>query len=468
MAPKGKTTRLGAGVRAALDDLRGAAPAAVVVLSDGINTDGPTLADAAEHAQRRGVPLYFVGLGSDRPVRDLKLSDLMVDDVVFVDDVVNFECKLTAAGFEGRKVSIVLREKDKPTTPENILAKTEVTAPTDDRPLRVRLQYRPTKVGQFEYVVEAQPLAGESLTENNRQTRTVQVRKEKIRVLLVQAYPSFEFRYLRNMLRRDETISLDTVLQDADPENAEQDASSLRAFPLRREDLFAYDVVILGDVNPALLDSAAMQNLADFVDQPAKGGSLVVIAGPSYMPAAFRDTPLARLLPFSVDRVRLSDRTRSPKVSSCSRPISAWPAPPCNWATRRRRRERIWKNLPPLYWLLEIPELKPGVRVLAEHPTRTGPDGRRLPVILLPVRRRRQGAVPRHRRDLAMALSRRRRLFRPLLDSDDPLPLPLEAGRRRPRGHSHDRPPRISPRASRCGCGCGSPTSGWPRPKTTA
>jgi hypothetical protein len=381
LAPKGETTRLGAGVRTALDDLRGAAPAAVVVLTDGINTDGPTLADAAEHARRRGVPLYFVGLGSDRPVRDLKLSDLIVDDVVFVDDVVNFECKLTAAGFAGRKVSVVLREKDKPATPENILAKTEVTAPTDERPLQVRLQYRPTKVGQFEYVVEAQPLAGESSTENNRQTRVVQVRKEKIRVLLAYGYPSFEFRYLRNMLRRDETIALDTVLQDADPESAEQDASSLRAFPLRREDLFAYDVVIFGDVNPALLNATAMQNLADFVDQPAKGGSLVLIAGPSYMPAAFHDTPLARLLPFAVDRVRYPAETLT--EGFVVQPTDLGLASPAmQLGDTPEETGRIWKSLPPLYWLLEVPEVKPGVRVLAEHPTRTGPDGRRLPVFL--------------------------------------------------------------------------------------
>jgi hypothetical protein len=47
--------------------------------------------------------------------------------------------------------------------------------------------------------------------------------------------------------------------------------------------------------------------------------------------------------------------------------------------------QRIWKSLPPLYWLLEIPipEVKPGVLVLAEHPTRVGPDGHRLPVFLL-------------------------------------------------------------------------------------
>jgi hypothetical protein len=381
LAPKGETTRLGAGVRAALDDLRGAAPAAVLVLTDGINTDGPTLADAAEHARRRGVPLYFVGLGSERPVRDLTLSDLIVDDVAFVDDVVNFECKLTAEGFEGRKVSIVLREKDKPATPQNVLAKTEVTAPTDDRPLRVRLQYRPAKVGQFEYVVEAQPLAGESSTENNRQSRVVQVRKEKIRVLLAYAYPSFEFRYLRNMLRRDETIALDTLLQEADPENAEQDASSLRAFPLRREDLFAYDVVILGDLNPALLNATALQNVADFVDQPAKGGSLVLIAGPSYMPAAFRDTPLARLLPFAVDRVRCPAETLS--EGFVVQPTDLGLASPAmQLGDTAEETARIWKNLPPLYWLLEVPEPKPGVRVLAEHPTRTAPDGRRLPVFL--------------------------------------------------------------------------------------
>ena len=45
-APRGETTRLGGGVRAVLDQLRGTSPAAIVVFSDGINTDGPSLAEA--------------------------------------------------------------------------------------------------------------------------------------------------------------------------------------------------------------------------------------------------------------------------------------------------------------------------------------------------------------------------------------------------------------------------------------
>ena len=70
--------------------------------------------------------------------------------------------------------------------------------------------------------------------------------------------------------------------------------------------------MILGDANPALLGAAALQNLADFVGQPAKGGGLVLIAGPAYMPAAYRDTPLARLLPFSLAEGRRAIPIRPP------------------------------------------------------------------------------------------------------------------------------------------------------------
>ena len=73
----GPTSRLGAEVRTILDELRGTAPAAIVLLTDGINTDGPTLAEAATLARRKRVPLFFVGLGSDvtkdRRTRSLRL-----------------------------------------------------------------------------------------------------------------------------------------------------------------------------------------------------------------------------------------------------------------------------------------------------------------------------------------------------------------------------------------------------------
>ena len=60
LQPRGESSRLGAGVRFVLSDLRGTPPAAIVLLSDGINTEGESLSDAAHYARRKGVPLFTV------------------------------------------------------------------------------------------------------------------------------------------------------------------------------------------------------------------------------------------------------------------------------------------------------------------------------------------------------------------------------------------------------------------------
>ena len=58
LAPTGESTRLGQGIRTVLNDLRGTPPTAIVILSDGITTEGDSLSDAAGYARRKGVPLF--------------------------------------------------------------------------------------------------------------------------------------------------------------------------------------------------------------------------------------------------------------------------------------------------------------------------------------------------------------------------------------------------------------------------
>ncbi len=156
---KGDRTPLGAAIRGALDELRGTTPAALVLATDGINTEGPGLLDAATYARRKGVPLLLIGLGSDRPARYLKLSDLDVEDVVFINDLVHFRFKFSASGFAGKKLAIVLREKKQPDGSPAEKARIEVTAGADGRAQEVVLPYRPTQTGTFRYTIE-RPAAG--------------------------------------------------------------------------------------------------------------------------------------------------------------------------------------------------------------------------------------------------------------------------------------------------------------------
>jgi hypothetical protein len=373
----GESSRLGAGLRFVLGDLRGTPPAAIILLTDGINTDGEGLGDSARFARKKGVPLFTIGLGSEQPVRDLELGDLLVDEVVFVDDVVNFEYKLTGTGFAGKTVDVALREKDNPA----VLAQMKVKLEEDGKPQRLHLPYRPTQVGDFEYVIEVEQLPDETQLENNRQQRLVSVRKEQIKVLLVQAYPNYEFRYLKNMLERDSTIQLKTVLQDADLEYAELDPTALRVFPVRREELFAFDVVIFGDVNPSYLSASVLSNLHDFVEK--KGGGLAFIAGPLFTPLVYRNTPLEPLFPIDLAGAANPDAQSLDEGFVVQPTDLGLASPQMQLGDSASESARIWQDLPSVYWLLEAQQIKPAARVLAEHPTRLASDGRRLPVFLM-------------------------------------------------------------------------------------
>src|SRR6185437_5437475 len=136
--------------------------------------------------------------------------------------------------------------------------------------------HRPKHTGEFIYTLELEPRPREIQTENNRLERTVNVRKEKLKVLFVDYEPRYEFRYLKNYLEREETIDLAVVLLSSDPQYSEQDRSALSTFPAAKEELFAYDVVLLGDADPSFLSQSQMQHLAEFVNE--KGGGLLFIA----------------------------------------------------------------------------------------------------------------------------------------------------------------------------------------------
>jgi hypothetical protein len=379
----GTQTRLGDGVRQVLTELRGAPPSAIVLFTDGQTTEGEPLSKAAELAARKGVPLFTVGLGSPEPARDLELTELLVDEVVFVDDAVRFQAKLAARGFSGQEVKVRLKERGAdPADPkgERVLETKALAAPSDGHPQRVELVYRPTTTGEKTFLIEVEPRPHELQTDNNRIERVVTVRKEKLKVLYVDSEPRYEFRYLKNYLERDETIDLNVVLLSSDPAYSEQDRAALPTFPAAKDDLFAYDVVLIGDADTSLLSQSQMQNLVEFVT--LKGGGVLFIAGELFNPLTYRGTPLELLLP-----IELSD-ARNPTAVGTSilayRPeltVEGRANPIFRLAENEVASAQVWRELPLLYWYFEAPRKKPAAQVLAEHLTATGSDGK-LPLIV--------------------------------------------------------------------------------------
>jgi hypothetical protein len=380
---KGGQTRLGDNVRKVLTELRGAPPSAIVLLTDGQTTDGESLAKAAEFAARKGVPLFPIGLGNPEPARDLELTDLLVEEVVFVDDLVRFQAKLVAHGFSGQEVVIRLKEKDRTSADPKAardLESIKVTAPPDGQARRIEIGHRPKETGEISYILEIDPQPRELQTENNRIERTVNVRKEKLKVLFVDSEPRYEYRYLKNYLEREETIDLRVVLLSSDPEYSEQDRSALPTFPAAKDELFEYDVVLIGDADPSFLSLSQMQNLGAFVTE--KGGGILFIAGANFDPLSYRGSPLELLLPIELADAR--NPTAVGNAITAFRPeltVEGRANPIFRFGDDEATSAQIWQNLPELFWFLEAPRKKPAALVLAEHPTLSGSDGK-LPIFL--------------------------------------------------------------------------------------
>src|SRR5262249_31250228 len=129
-----------------------------------------------------------------------------------------------------------------------------------------------------------------------------------IKVLYVEGYPRWEYRYIKTLLERESTrtkgnksVDIKVLLLDADPDYAAQDKSALSEFPARTE-LNAFDVVILGDADPKhpKLGDKNLQALADFVKE--RGGGLLMIGGPRSSPNLYGASPLRDVLPVEVVR----------------------------------------------------------------------------------------------------------------------------------------------------------------------
>src|SRR5262249_8389841 len=149
---KNDSSQLGGAVRQALNDFRGSSLAAIVMLSDGVTTEGEDLVRVSKYAAQNGVPLFFVGIGDAHEARDLIVNDVNVAEWVYVNDRANFYVQITGKGFTDLEVPVQLFEKGK--EGGRPLAEKRVKVDKDGKPVKVTLVHRPVEAGDKTYVIK--------------------------------------------------------------------------------------------------------------------------------------------------------------------------------------------------------------------------------------------------------------------------------------------------------------------------
>ncbi len=345
---------------------------AMVLLSDGADTTGGISRAAIAEIRGRRVPVHTVGVGRERYDKDIELLDADLPSRALPDARLAATVNLRQHGYAQQKARVSIKAGGK------VLASQEITLGADDAAQTVTVPFNAGVAGARTLEVSVDPLAGEENTRNNMRSRLINVEDRKPRVLYLEGEPRWEFKFIRRAMEDERSVQLTTILRTTQNKTYRQglkDPKDLEeGFPVRAEELFAYDALIIGTVELAWFTPSQQELIRSFVDR--RGGGVLFLGGrSSFGEGGWARSPLSELIP-----VALPDRKGTFHRAPAAVELTA--AGRDDLLTRieeapDRNAER-WKKLPTLADYQELGPPRPGAVVLAELlPTSRG----RLPLL---------------------------------------------------------------------------------------
>ncbi|MGP0064867.1 MAG: hypothetical protein ACLQGP_14870 [Isosphaeraceae bacterium] len=353
----------------------GAPVLGVVLVTDGRQNAPGDPMPIIDRLASRGMPVFPILVGSTVPPRDAAIATVKAPETVYRGDVARIEATLKIDGYPGQEVIVTLDR------PGGSPMRQTVRAPADgriDRPA-VTFSVPLEQVGTAALSIAIGPLEGDIRPDNDRRNVMIQVVDDKANVLLVDGEARWEFRYLRNALARDPHAKTTAVVFHQPGSAGATKPSYETAFPALRDPsekqpdpLGTFDLVIVGDVDPADLTTETWTRLESYVAE--RGGTLVLNPGPKSWAALLSQETTRKLLPVQDPHLAPVDSSAIDPAHPAMPPgvamlpaaagleTAAWPMLQLDSDPARNR--SIWAGLPRMPWVLSG-RPKPGATLLA-------------------------------------------------------------------------------------------------------
>ncbi|REK09430.1 MAG: hypothetical protein DWQ37_18505 [Planctomycetota bacterium] len=296
LVPQGIETRLGQSLRNLINDERTGPVSGIVLFSDGGQNAGIDPAVAIAAAREAEIPIYTVGLGSDRRPANVRVGDLVAPSRAFPGDSFKITGYLQSEGLTDRTLSVELYSRAAGSDRNEdgrLEASQRVTLGGRGEVVPVKFDIMPDTPGRRVFRLRVKAPAEDSNATDDMQEADVEIVDRKTRVLLVASGPTREYTFLRNQLKRDKDVLIDVWLQSAQ-EGVSQDANAiLETFPSTPQEMFEYDCVVAFDPDWKALDETQVDLLERWVAE--KAGGLIALAGPVEMDRWVQDPKLAKI-----------------------------------------------------------------------------------------------------------------------------------------------------------------------------
>jgi uncharacterized membrane protein len=277
--PTAPATHLNDGLRQLAADTSDLPIGAIVLLSDGsensMDGSGDVALETIHTLRNRRVPVHTVGFGKEQLARDVELSDVRVAARAMADSRIPAIVTFHQRGYAGTKALLVVRDGDK------TLGSREVTLAADGTTQLETVFFAPGAAGVKSLHFSLGPLAGEENSANNAISRLLAVTDDKRRILYVEGEPRWEYKFIRRAEDDDKLIQVASMLRTTENKIYRQGISNPHelenGFPVRPEELFAYQAIILGSVEVGYFTPLQQELLREFVDR--RGGGVLFLGG---------------------------------------------------------------------------------------------------------------------------------------------------------------------------------------------
>ncbi len=342
---------------------------AVVLASDGDwNTGMPPVQMAMRYRLDR-IPIFAVPVGSQSRLPDVELLSFDVPTFGVVGKTVRIPFTIESSMPRDHVAQVVM------TTAEGVRIVREVRVTAMGRTSDAIL-WKPESVGDYTLTLTVPNHPDEKLTQNNTKAAPIAIREEKLRVLVIESLPRWEYRYLRNALSRDPGVEVSCLLfHPGLSKVGGGNRDYIQAFPDALETLSQYDVVFLGDVGIAdgQLTEEQCRLLKGLVEQQASG--LVFMPGWQGNQLSLVGSPLEPLLPVVYDDSQANGwGSRTPSHFALTelgrRSLLT------KLADTQDENMQVWENLPGFQWHAAVTRAKAGTEVLAVHQESANEYGR--------------------------------------------------------------------------------------------
>ena len=357
-------------------------PQALVVVSDG-RLDRPGPERTADHLRSAmgelQLPVHTVAIASEDP-RDAAIVNVGIAGTVVAHEPATLTVEIACTGgLTCGDIRVEVRELHLDTA---AVVRAAGVATIQDGRATIELDIVLDRAGKRILEVDIDTPEGDAIAENDRRFLTVDVARDRVRLLHVAGRPTYDVRALRTWLKSDASVDVVAffILRTHD-DNVIAPQEELALIPFPVDELFtvhlpSFDAVILQDfdANPYGL-SKHLRSLSRYVDQ---GGGLIMVGGPNaFVMGGYARTALADVLPVGLDGIARADGVDlagfTPRVTAAGRH-----APVLEPLTAV-----IAGALPEMPGTNVVGDPRAGATVLLEHPSRTTKSGRPMPVLAL-------------------------------------------------------------------------------------